>query len=86
VAAEAEQAAVVAVVDDLEGDLVPALCLETEAIVTERRKETPRTGEQSGAGEGGGFDKGSLTPRTSIAGGCRHIVPIRTRRRAEGWS
>jgi hypothetical protein len=63
-----------AVVDDLEGDLVPALDLEGEAIVAERRQEAAGAGEDSGAGESGGFD---VTPQTSIAGVCTHIVPIR---------
>jgi len=66
-----------AVVDDLEGDLVPALDLEGEAIVAERRQEAAGAGDDSGAGESGGFDDGSATPQTSIAGVCTHIVPIR---------
>ena len=79
-AAEAEQAAVVAVVDDLEGGPVPASGLEGEAIVAERRQEAPRTRERAGAGENGGFDGGSLQPQMSIAGGCTRIVTSRDAR------
>jgi hypothetical protein len=45
VAAEAEQASVMAIVDDLQGDLVPTLRLDGEAVVAERREQAPRTGE-----------------------------------------
>ena len=72
-AAEAEQAAVVPVVDDLEGSLVPSPGLDAEAIVAERRQKAPRTRERSGAGENGGFDDGPIKPQTRIAGGCMRM-------------
>jgi hypothetical protein len=67
-----------AIVDDLQGDLVPTLRLDGEAVVAERREQAPRTGEQPTAREGAGFDTGSLfCPRRASRGAAGTSCPLR---------